>query len=100
MLRELKAAFDERVEEMAQSYVDVLELKARSGKHPVPRNVFLLIAFFPQTITYFYFTFDWDVWLAFIMFYHVIDFRLLLSEPLLSFTLRVTSLRLVYSNMF
>nr|XP_046241510.1 coiled-coil domain-containing protein 60-like isoform X2 [Scatophagus argus] len=29
MLREMKAAFDKRVEEIAQSYVDVLELKAR-----------------------------------------------------------------------
>ncbi|XP_049907815.1 coiled-coil domain-containing protein 60-like isoform X3 [Epinephelus moara] len=29
MLQELKAAFDERVEEMSQSYINVLELKAR-----------------------------------------------------------------------
>lgn len=50
MLRELKAAFDERVEEMAQSYVDVLELKARSGKHPISTNVFLLIAFPPKLL--------------------------------------------------
>ncbi|KAL7391430.1 hypothetical protein ABVT39_009188 [Epinephelus coioides] len=29
MLQELKAAFDERVEEMSQSYINILELKAR-----------------------------------------------------------------------
>lgn len=53
MLLELKAAFAERVEEMAQSYVDILELKARSGKTSNPNkfptvNSFLMV--FP-TIT-------------------------------------------------
>lgn len=43
-LRELRDAFDERVEEMAQSYVDVLELKGRSGNRPITTNAFQVSA--------------------------------------------------------
>lgn len=46
MLQELRVAFDERAEDMAQSYIDVLEQKARSDHHPVPKRLFLLGFFF------------------------------------------------------
>lgn len=57
-LRERRAAFDERVEEMAQSYVDVLQLKARSGKHlaQLIHNSSVLLVFpliFKVTVSHF-----------------------------------------------